>query len=281
MGHEEPSADHPAQCLGVEVEIVLAYEPQRVAVHDRGIRSDHLAVTETREPQALEEFVPVVEVEHELLSLLQLLELTFPEFGTDLACVEILPPQNAVDVLQPGPAERQGHPDPQQLVRTGFFQIRITRAEVGWARLDRGTAERLQFPPPLLPVHRHQGEDEVGLVQLNGFRVYSHEYLGHLLFIGIELDDLETEFPQAPDLVDPFLQPLAITVAQRPAAQFLVAVHEPTDDALVTLFPELGDVRDEFRVVLDSRVGDHKGLVLGTEADANPFALIGLREHRL
>ena len=60
----------------------------------------------------------------------------------------------------------------------------------------------------LLPVHRHQREDEVGLVELDALGVDPDEDLGDLFLVGCgaELDDLEPEVAEVVDPVDALLE---------------------------------------------------------------------------
>ena len=66
----------------------------------------------------------------------------------------------------------------------------------------------LELPAALLPVHGHQRQDEVGLVELDAFGVDPNERSRDLLLIGArsQLDDLEPEVAKITDPVDPLLE---------------------------------------------------------------------------
>ena len=88
-------------------------------------------------------------------------------------------------------------------------------------RIDRFAAELLELPTALLPVNRHEREDEVGLVELDAFGVDADEDLRDLLLVavGAELDDLEAEVAEVADTVDALLERVLVVVGERLVAR--------------------------------------------------------------
>ncbi|MDP4015048.1 MAG: hypothetical protein Q8P38_10585 [Candidatus Nanopelagicales bacterium] len=106
-----------------------------------------------------------------------------------------------------------GHEEPpgddraQHLVGQGideWIACRRTRD----ARIDSGPRKCLQRALALFPVHRHQGEDEIRLIELDALGVGPDEDFRDLLLIRLrgEHDDLEEEVCQIMHPVDAFAE---------------------------------------------------------------------------
>ena len=218
--------------------------------------------------------MPVLQVQDRILRRGEQAELPGAPGLADLTGLQVLTAQQAVHQLQTRPAERDRDADPQQLVRTRV-QERVARAGPGHCRVDRGPAERLELPAALFPVHRHEGQDEVGLVELDPLGVNPHENLGDLLLVrrDTQFDDLEPEVPQIADPVDTFLQDVLMSVIQVAAARLGQTLQEPPDRRLVPGRPQRGDISDELRIPGDRGVSDLKGLIAGPERDLDPALL--------
>ena len=101
-----------------EAEVVAADQPQRVAEEQRVLGGDHLRAAEPAR-EALQELMPVGEVEDLLLRGREPLELPSRRSALDLTGLEVLASQHVVDVLEPRPAEGQSDADAQHLVGLG------------------------------------------------------------------------------------------------------------------------------------------------------------------
>ena len=226
--------------------------------------------------------MPVLQVQGRVLRGGEQAELPGAPGLADLTGFQVLAAEQVVNQLQACPAERDGDADPQQLVRTGV-QERVAWARPGHRRVDRGPAERLELPTALFPVHRHQGQDEVGLVELDSLGVDPHENLGDLFLVrrDTQLDDLEPEVPQIADAVDPFLQDVLLSVIKVAAARLGQTLQESTDRRLVPGRPQRGDIGDELRITDDRGVSDLEGLITGPEGDLDPALLKRLCQHLL
>ena len=101
-------------------------------------------------------------------------------------------------MLQATAPEGRARPPPAAAGR-GRVEEGFLRGGALTVRVDGGSAELLELPAPLLPVDRHQREDEVGLVELHALGVDPDEDVGDLLLVRavvLELDHLEAEVPQ-------------------------------------------------------------------------------------
>ena len=168
--------------------------------------------------------------------------------------LEILAAQDVVDVLQPGPAEGEGTPTRSSWSGLGSMNgFRRTRADD--RRVDRAAAELLELTAALLPVHRHQGEDEVRLVELHALGVDADEDLGDLLLVGrrAELDHLEAEVAQSWTRSMRSSSRSSSVVATGSSSRPRRAGEELADGRLVALGPERRDVGDELGVASRSR----------------------------
>ena len=85
------------------------------------------------------------------------------------------------------------------------------------------TGELFELAAALVPVDRHERQDEVRLLELNAFGVGAHKDVCDLLLVGarVQLEHLEAEIAKIADPVDALLQTIRLVA---PAA---VAVIEP------------------------------------------------------
>ena len=217
--------------------------------------------------------MPVLQVQGRVLRSGEQAELLGAPGLADLAGFQVLTAEQVVTSCS-GSAERDGDADPQQLVRTRVKEW-VARAGPGHCRVDCGPAERLELAAALFPVHRHQGQDEVGLVELDSLRVDPHENLGDLLLVrrDPQLDDLEPEVPQIADAVDPFLQDVLLSIIKIAAARLGQTLQESADRRLVPGRPQRCDIGDELRITDDRSVSDLKGLIVGSKGDLDPALL--------
>ncbi len=137
-----------------------------------------------RHPDRGEEVVPVLEVQHPRLRVAEQLELPLPPLLAELARLEVLPPEDGVDVLEPGALEREPHAHAEELVGARLDEV-VERGRPALRRGPRCPAEPLELGAPVVPEHRHQREDEVGLVELDALAVDADEDLGDLLLVDV------------------------------------------------------------------------------------------------
>lgn len=112
-------------------------------------------------------------------------------------------------------------------------------------------------------MHRHQGEDEVGLVEFDALGIDTNEDLRHLFFVGCarELDDLEAEGLEVMDFVEAIFEQVFVRFAEPTLSHLAEALQELANSFLATIGPQCSDVGNEFRILLDGGVGDFKRLV--------------------
>jgi len=218
LGHEEPAGNRWAQGLEVQAEVAPADQPHRVGEDDRAFGGDHVPAAEPGHGQTLEIFVPVLQVQHGVLNGGQPKKLLRSALGADLPSFQVLPSEQAVHKLKPGAAKRDRHANPKHLIGARLHE-RVAGARTGHGRVDRSPAECLQLTSALLPMHGHQGQDEVGLIELHALGVDPDEDLRDLLLVGggTEFYDLKTEIAQITDPVDAFLQLVLLSIVQVPA----------------------------------------------------------------
>ena len=169
--------------------------------------------------EALEIFVPVRQVDNLVQCRAQAFELRRPALCRYVAGIEVLAPKYVVDVLEAGPAKRQANGGAQHLIGAGIEKgiLRRWRSSV---RLNGASTKCLDLAAPCLPMDRHQGQDEIRLVERDALRIGAHEDVGDLLFVraSVEFDDLKCEVAQVPHAVEPFLETVLFVVAQLLAA---------------------------------------------------------------
>src|SRR5688572_24303826 len=95
----------------------------------------------------------------------------------------------------------------------------------------RGTAEVLELLSALVPPDRHEGEDEVGLVERDSLRVDPNEDLGDLLLVdrARELKRREGIALEVVEAVDRLVEMVLLVVIDlsAPAQPFQELLHEP------------------------------------------------------
>lgn len=91
-------------------------------------------------------------------------ELPLALVGIVNAGRSVLATQRAVDIGKPRPLESQPHGGAQHLVRRRLDEM-VVRRRLPFARDGGLKREVLQLDPAILPEHRHQRHDKVGLVE--------------------------------------------------------------------------------------------------------------------
>ena len=210
----------------------------------------------------LQELVPVGEVDDLVLREPQAIELLVAALGAHVAGFEVLTAEDVVHVLQSPPSERKPDAGPKELVRARIDEG-VLRRRTGHLRIDGLASEFLELTPTLLPVHRHEREDEVRLVELDSFGVGADEDLGNLLLARChsKLDHLKTKVAQVPNSVDALLKNVLLVVIERLASRLAQPVDELSEGRLVPGVPQRGDVGDELRAALDGGVSHLERLV--------------------
>ncbi len=182
--------------------------------------------------------MPVRQVHYLVVGAAQHLELLGSAFGAHVAGFEVLAAQNAVDVLETFPPESKPHAGVQHLVRLRIEKgVPCRRSyDVG---VDGVSTERFELETALLPVHGHQRQNEVGLVERDALGVGPDEDIRDLFFVGagIQLDDLKAKITQVPDAIDSLLQVILLRTLDSAVPTVVKTGHEVTNGRLVAACP--------------------------------------------
>jgi hypothetical protein len=99
-----------------------------------------------------------------------------------VAGLKVTTVQQRVDVPEAAAPEPQSDSDAQQLARLRLNEV-VERRRGSCCRRPRLAAELLELLSAVVSEDRHQGQDEVVLVELDPLGVDPDEHLGHLLFV--------------------------------------------------------------------------------------------------
>ena len=109
------------------------------------------------------------------------------------------------------------------------------------------------------------------MIELYALGVDANKDVGHLLLIctRTQLDDLEAEVPQVANTIDSVFQNILFLMGEFTVSGRFQSGFEVSDDRAVSTGPKNRDVWDELRVFFNGGIGDGKGLVVGSERNAD------------
>src|SRR5262245_24588053 len=113
------------------------------------------------------------------LRLLQHLELCHSSLVTELLCLQILAAQDRVDGPEPSSTKSDANGDTKKLVRGRFNKV-VERACSTDRRNASITAKCFKLCASFVPENRHEGQDEIRLIEVLARAVDQYEDIGHL-----------------------------------------------------------------------------------------------------
>ncbi len=117
LGHEEPTRHDLTKLVDGDLEVDSPDEPDRVGIQHRVLRCDHVARTESRSFNDVQELIPVDAVEDVGLPDLEAVELDLSRCRFDDASPRIASAKGVVGVGELRPSQPDGHGNPQDLAR--------------------------------------------------------------------------------------------------------------------------------------------------------------------
>lgn len=189
--------------------------------------------------------------------------------------------------MQPRTAEGQGDGHPQQVVGVGpklEIEGRLFVGRGGLARLPR---EGLKLVASLVPIHGHEGQDKVGLVEALARAVDAHEHLRDLFLrhFGNQLQNGEViRSRQTVELLQRLLDARHVVWTEAALTPKLLIAREifrHDAEKIGIGFPDGRNVREPRRVFWRGGVGNHEFALQRIESDTDIFIFVVVAQDRL